>query len=67
MVFLTGTGIQEYNIINIHIKYITNGSKNHSIGLCNKINRVNKLLQWYILICPNYLRPEGYTRFHILR
>ena len=49
-IFFRSTEIQEYNIVSIHIKYIkyiTDGSKKHSIGLCTQINRENKLLPWY--------------------
>ena len=37
------------------LKYITDGSKKHSVGLYTHINRVNKLLSWGIVICLNFL------------
>ena len=45
--------------INSHkivLKYITNGSEKHSLGLYKQINRVKELLTWDLAICLNYLK-----------
>ena len=63
MLFLRSTEIQEYNIIPIHIKYITDGSNKHSIGLCTQINSVNNVLSWDIVIFLNSLRGISYFIF----
>ena len=61
IVFLRATEIQEYSNISIHIKYIADGLKKHSIGLYTQKNKVYKLLSWDIVIFLNSMRKQYFA------